>query len=78
MLIHTTSWDQRWGGDETLNSFTLPDHVKYVLNSASPYLIDPIPRSLRLTQNAYFSLLAHTKKLLLMKYFVIRLQELEV
>ena len=39
-----------------------------VCKSALPCLIDPIPRSLRLTQNAYFSLLAHTKKLLLMTF----------
>ena len=31
-----------------------------------PYLLDP--RSLRVTQNAYFSLLTHTKKLLLVTF----------
>ena len=35
------------------------------------------PRGLRVTQNAYISLLTHTKQLLLMT-FVIRLQEMEL
>ena len=34
--------------------------------SGSPYLMDP--RGLRVTHNAYFSLLTHTKKLLLVTF----------
>ena len=46
-----------------IRSFSLPSNV---LGSAWPCLIDPI--SMRVTQNAYFSLLTHTNQLLLVPF----------
>ena len=73
MLTHTTAWDQHWGGlkhwSEFWNQqvgFALPNIVIYRswLCLASGLQC----RGLGVTQNANFSLLTHTKKLLLVKF----------
>ena len=51
-LRHTTAFYQNWGSDETLTII----------------LINVAPRSLRVTQIAYFSLLTHTEQLLLVTF----------
>merc|ERR1711928_233894 len=68
VLTHTTAWDRHWGGDETLKKVLINAdqlHLAKYSNawiSALPCIIDP--RGLRVTQNAYFSILTHTRKLL--------------
>ena len=42
------------------------DILTYVRSSVSPSLIDPM--GLRVTQNAYFSLMTHTKQLLFVTF----------
>ena len=60
--MHTTDWDQHWGGDETRKvglvyvAWLLLSQCLNVCKSASPYLIGL--RSLVVTKNAYFSLQA--------------------
>ena len=60
------------GGDETLKKVLInADQLRLAKYrnawiSALPCLMDP--RGLRVTQNAYFSVLTHTKKLLIMTF----------
>ena len=72
VLTHKTAGDRHWGDIETLK-WVLINAARLRLAqycnawiSASPCLMDP--RGLRVTQNAYFSLLTHTKKLLLVTF----------
>ena len=67
-LTHTTAWDQHWGGGETLKRVLIYAAWLRLAQygtawiSPLPCLMDPM--SLRVTQNAYFSLLTPTKQLL--------------
>ena len=62
VLTHTTALDRLWGGDETLTMWTMS-----IRTSASPRQ-QRSHWSLRVTQDVYFSLLTHTKQLLLVTF----------
>ena len=69
VLTHTTAWDRHWGRDKTLG-FWNSDHVVLKLiirTSASPWQ-QRSEWGLRVTQNAYFSLMTHTRQLLLVTF----------
>ena len=69
MLTHTTSWDRHLARDETLG-FWNSDLVVLKLiirTSASPWR-QQSDLGMRVTQDAYFSLMTHTKQLLLVTF----------
>ena len=63
VLTHTTALDRLWGGDETL-TMVLKLNIRTL---ASPRQ-QQSNWGLRVIQNAYFSLLTHTKQLLLVTF----------
>ena len=72
LLRQTTAWDRHWAGDETMRwvlinvALLCLASYKNLSSLALCCLMDS--RSLRITQNAYFSLSTHTKELLLVTF----------
>ena len=71
VLTQTISQDRHWGGDATRVSFDICSSLclaKYcnAWIMALPRLMNP--RGMRVTQNAYFSLITYTKQLLLVTF----------
>ena len=75
--MHTIAWDQTWEVMKYWNEFwytqfgfASPNNVMNLDSLALPCLMDPW--SLRVNSNAYFSLLTHTKELLLLTFITIK------